>query len=219
MIEELKQRIIAKSGKIRRFEKRIDQFRIDRMFNNDQKKVYKELNGEKIRTNDIPNADESKRFWAKIRTIEKEHNKDAEWLSELKKEFNGKYEQRRVSVTAEKVNKQTRKTPNWKSPGKDGVQGYWIKNITSLHERIAQQIDDILSGTEELPEWLTHGKTVLCQKDLEKGNAVDNYRPITCLPLLWKLLTGIIAEDMYEYLEEERILPEEQKGVAERINF
>jgi len=121
-------------------------------------------------------------------------------------------EQGRVSITAEKVNKQTRKLPNWKSPGKDGVQGHWIKNITSLFERIAQQLDDILSGTEELPEWLTHGKTVLCQKDLEKGNAVDNYRPITCLPLMWKLLTGIIAKDMYEYLEEERILLDEHKG-------
>ena len=29
---------------------------------------------------------------------------------------------------------------------------------------------------------------------------------------MWKLLTGEIAEEMYNYLEREKILPEEQKG-------
>ena len=41
------------------------------------------------------------------------------------------------------------------------------------------------------------GKTLLCVKELEKGNALANVRPITCLPLLWKLLTGILAEELY----------------------
>ena len=67
-------------------------------------------------------------------------------------------------------------------------------------------------GEDDLPEWMTHGRTVLCQKDPQKGNTADNYRPITCLPLMWKLLTGVIAEKMYNYLEQEKILPEEQKG-------
>ena len=67
-------------------------------------------------------------------------------------------------------------------------------------------------GEDDLPEWMTHGRTVLCQKEPRKGNTADNYRPITCLPLMWKLLTGVIAEEMYNYLEREKILPEEQKG-------
>ena len=29
---------------------------------------------------------------------------------------------------------------------------------------------------------------------------------------MWKLLTGVIAESMYGYLERNNILPEEQKG-------
>ena len=59
---------------------------------------------------------------------------------------------------------------------------------------------------------MTHGLTVLCQKEPQKGNTGENYRPITCLPLIWKLLTGAIAEEMCNYLEREKILPEEQKG-------
>ena len=67
-------------------------------------------------------------------------------------------------------------------------------------------------GENYLPESMTHGHTVLCQKDPQKGNTTDNYRPITCLPLMWELLTVVIAEEMYNYLERETILPEEQKG-------
>ena len=48
--------------------------------------------------------------------------------------------------------------------------------------------------------------------DPRKGNAVENYCPIKCLPLMWKLLTGVIAEEMDDYLEQEKFLPEEQKG-------
>ena len=67
-------------------------------------------------------------------------------------------------------------------------------------------------GVDDLPEWMTHGCAVLCQKEPQKGNTTDNnYQPITCLPLIWKLLTGVIAEEMYNYFEREKIFPEEQK--------
>ena len=52
---------------------------------------------------------------------------------------------------------------------------------------------------------------MLCQKDPAKGNSVENFRPITCLPLMWKLLTGI-SGDMYCFMENENLLLEEQKG-------
>ena len=50
-----------------------------------------------------------------------------------------------------------------------------------------------------------HGCTVLCQKDPRKGDVVKNYCPITCLPLMWRLLTGVIAAEMYDYLKQETL--------------
>ena len=41
--------------------------------------------------------------------------------------------------------------------------------------------------------------------------AASNYRPITCLPLVWKLLTGVIAE-VYRFLDTNVLLAQEQKG-------
>ena len=105
-----------------------------------------------------------------------------------------------------------RKMPNWKAPEKDGVQGYWLKNLTSLHPCIPVQPNQIFDGERPLPYWMTVGKTVLYQKDLAKGSAVDNYRPISCLPLIWNLMTGMLAEKMYSDLERESVLPSEQNG-------
>ena len=49
-------------------------------------------------------------------------------------------------ITAEKIMKQCRRMPNRKAPGKDGVQGYWVKNLSNLHGRIAIQMNKILMG-------------------------------------------------------------------------
>ena len=61
-----------------------------------------------------------------------------------------------------------------------------------------------------VPSWLTRGRTSLLQKDKSKGNVASN-RPITFLPLIRKLLKGEIADQLYAYLDQEKLLPEEQK--------
>ena len=40
---------------------------------------------------------------------------------------------------------------NWKALGPDGLQGYWLKNLTSSRERIAAQLHDCLI-TNQTPE-------------------------------------------------------------------
>ena len=89
--------------------------------------------------------------------------------------------------------------------------GFWLKSFSSLHERVRLHLKECLDK-EFVPSWLTRGRTSLLQKDKSKGNVASNYRPITCLPLMWKLLTGVIADQIYAHLDQEKLLPEEQKG-------
>ena len=37
--------------------------------------------------------------------------------------------------------------------------------------------------------------------DDNNNNVASNYRPITCLPLMGKLLTGVIADQIYAHLD------------------
>ena len=84
------------------------------------------------------------------------HSENAEWLKELKQ---GTVEARQedIVITAEMVTARSKKIPDWKSPVPDGVQGYWIKNLTALHERMADHMNDLI-----IPVWMTTGRTVLC---------------------------------------------------------
>ena len=77
-IEELKQRVLAKSAKVKRYEQRIEQFRQNTIFDLEQKKIYAELNGNGIRSNGAPNAEECTKFWGNIWGVRKEHNREAE---------------------------------------------------------------------------------------------------------------------------------------------
>ena len=101
--------------------------------------------------------------------------------------------------------------PSWKSPGLDLVQGLWLKNFIILDESVRLQLKECLDGGF-VPSWLTRGRTSLLQKDKSKGNVASNYRPLTCLPLMWKSLTCVIADQVYAHLDQEKLLPEEQQG-------
>ena len=58
----------------------------------------------------------------------------------------------------------------------DGIDGFWFKKFTSIHDRLALEMNRRLQGTY-VSEWMTKGKTTLNQKDPIKGTAPSNYRP------------------------------------------
>ena len=62
-----------------------------------------------------------------------------------------------------------------------------------------------------VPGWVVERRTILAMKDSLKGTEVGNYRPIACLNLILKPLKRIIIDKTYDHLEENRLLPEEQK--------
>ena len=119
--------------------------------------------------------------------------------------------QEKIDITIGNLKKILGRMPNWKSPGPDLVQRFWLENFSSLHETLRSQLKECLD-IGFVPSWLTRGRTSLLQKGKSKGNVASNYRPITCLPLMWKLLAGVIADQIYAYLDQEKLLPEEQKG-------
>ena len=125
--------------------------------------------------------------------------------------INNNNNQEKIDITTGSLKNILVRMPNWKSPGPELVQGFWLKNFSSLHERVRLPLKECLDSGF-VPSWLTRGRTSLLQKDKSKGNVASNYRPITCLPLMWKLLTGVIADQIHAHLDQEKLLPEEQKG-------
>ena len=48
-----------------------------------------------------------------------------------------------------------------------------------------------------VPSCLARERTPLLQKDKRKCNVANNYRPLTCFPIMWKLLTDAIVDQIY----------------------
>ena len=209
--EELKQRIRIKAEKLKRYKARMTQYRQNKLFPCDQKTLYEELGGKRRETSDPPQADDVRKFWSEVWDKLVQYKEDGEWLVKVEKELEVVKIQNKVVIAKEDVIKQVRKMPNWKSPGLDYIQGFWLERFSSLHQTIADIVNNELQSAS-IFDWMVESCTVLTQKGPTKGNAVGNYRPLACLNLLWKLLTGIITDKLYKHLENEDLLPEEQKG-------
>ena len=118
--------------------------------------------------------------------------------------------QGKIDITTRSLKRILGSIPNWKSPVPGLVQRFWLKNFSSLHERVKLQLKESLNSGF-VPSWLTRGRTLLLQRDKNKGNVASNYKPITCLPLIWKLLACVITYQIYAHLDPGKLLPEEQK--------
>ena len=211
VMDEIKQRILAKSTKIRRYIQRNQQYSQNKMFASNQKRFYNNISNKSNTRQVDPDPEKAKEFWKSLWDVPVSHNKEAQWLKDIKSELTETPKQEDIEITSEDVKQKLSQTPNWKSPGLDGIQGYWLKNYTSLHERIATQLNECVT-TGDIPEWMVESRTTLIMKDPRKRNHADNFRPIACLNLLWKLLTGIVADKTYDHLEANKLFPSEQKG-------
>ena len=105
VIEELKQRITATAAKVRRYQGRVDGYRQNRLFENNQRQFHRELDQEGERCDDDQPVDEEwKQFWGNIWSQSADHKKDAKWLQDLRSEVNVK-KQEKIDTTTGSLKK------------------------------------------------------------------------------------------------------------------
>ena len=135
-----------------------------------------------------PDARETEQFWTKM-WQPKNHNEKAEWINDMTRELEGLAEGLIAEIHIELLRKTLKKISNWKTPRHDGIHGFWFKKFPSIHDRLALEMNKCLQDAQ-VPDWMTKGKTTLIKKDPRKGTFPNNYRSITCLPIIRKILTA-----------------------------
>ena len=78
VIEELKQRISAKTSKLKRYNSRVKQYQQNRTFKNNQKALYEELDEKMRQEQVVPDAGESIKFWSELWDNPVDNNRSAE---------------------------------------------------------------------------------------------------------------------------------------------
>lgn len=86
VIEELKQRIIAKANKVKTYKNRIEQYRQNRLSRVNQGRFYEELEKVENEDRDDQEAEESIQFWNGIWGKPIENGKDADWVKKIREE-------------------------------------------------------------------------------------------------------------------------------------
>ena len=137
------------------------------------------------------------------------HNEEACWIKDqCQHNPSMEWSQIREKEVAEAL----RSPLSWKALGGDQIPNFWLKQLTATHKHIAEILNKLIEG-DFIPEWLTAGVTYLIPKNDYTGNP-KNYRPVTCLPMTYKLITSIISRRMQKYMDNENVLPKERKGCS-----
>ena len=147
----------------------------------------------------LPDPTQATSSWSKLWWEEVGHNEVASWLEDVEVELSTTEVLQVISITVEDIRNGVSKMANWKAAGPDLVQGLWFTKMIGLHSRLQQCLQDCICQGN-VPEWMVRERTVLIQKDTAKGAQASNYRPIACLPVMWRLLTGGMGEKLYPLL-------------------
>ena len=100
-----------------------------------------------------PNAGETKRFWRKI-LEQKDHNKKAKWINNVETELRMLEEGPQVNIYPDGLKTTLKKIANWETPGIDDIHGFWSKRFTSIHDRLATEMNKCIQKTDtRMDDW------------------------------------------------------------------
>lgn len=210
-IDFLKQKVYAWANRIRRYRERVDRFQQNRLFQSDQRKVYRKWEETNPRASDTqpPDATAMTDFWRSIWSVPVGHT-EGSWMSVVERECESIEPMGAVTISLDDVSCAIRTAQNWKSPGPDGLHNFWLKWFRCSHSRLAAQFQQALE-LGSLPSSLTTGVTFLLYKSGSTTEA-KNYRLMTCLPTLYKLLTSILRSKINAHVVANNILATAQNG-------
>ena len=209
-IAEHQAHIKGLAAQIRNKDKRINHQRINKLFAENPRKVYRELISDTIEVDKPPQKEDLETFWRPLYETEKQHQ-EGPWVEKIIESNEPKPKMIGIRFDRETIKRKLTQFGNFKTPGIDRIPNFWLKKLEALHPHLADSFDNLVSNQAELPDWLTRGNTSLLPKSHET-HLPNKYRPICCLNTTYKLLTGIIADAIYDHLDRGDYLEKEQKG-------
>ncbi|CAG5055210.1 unnamed protein product [Parnassius apollo] len=176
-IDDLKQKIAAWGKRIRRFSEGSRRFNQNRLFQSDQKRLYKLLERPKVCVaGQGPDQADIIAFWRGL-WAEPVNHSEGPWMEVVACQGASVTPMDPITITPEDVAEAVRRAPNWKSPGLDGLHHYWLKGFVVCHAVLARQFQGALDQ-KSLPSLFTTGITHLVPKDQDTTDP-SKYRPIT----------------------------------------
>ncbi len=65
----------------------------------------------------------------------KKHNEKVEWINNMTRELEGLKDSPKAEIHTDLLKTTLKKVSNWKTPGHDGIHGFWFNKSTSIQNR------------------------------------------------------------------------------------
>ena len=119
-------------------------------------------------------------------------------------------------VSEEYVYKELCKLKTQKSTGIDEISPIFLKDGASELKGVLTYIINLSIDTENVPDEMKFAKV---KPLFKKGSRLDasNYRPVSILPIVSKILERAVYKQVVDYLDKNNLLYENQSGFWKRI--
>ena len=87
-----------------------------------------------------------------------------------------------------------------KTPGTDGVDKEFLTRFWSMIGKTIYYAQRTFIENEKLNEFLDSGLIKILQKGGTKGELIKDWRPITLLSQIYKLISGVVAKRIKKHL-------------------
>ena len=146
------------------------------------------------------------KYFASVYTVE-----DLSEIPRVPVVYQGNEPLRKINITEERVREKIRKLNPTKSPGPDEL---YPRELKEVEEELSPHLCSIYKASLEqrktVMDWKLQNVTPLFKKGSKKDPG--NYRPVSLTSVPGKILESIIAEDIINHLESNKLLGDSQHG-------
>ncbi|XP_044760842.1 uncharacterized protein LOC123318288 [Coccinella septempunctata] len=210
LCDNLKQKIRALGSRIRRYNERVTRHKNNKLFFQNQKKFFRDLEQGSTEGGDRLELGAAEEYWGEVWSKKTTYDRNMPWIQEAESRI-PTTQMEEINIEGSDIADVLKGSNNWATPGCDNLHNYWWKHFTSVHEILSILLKRSLSDPTLLPSYFTQGQTYLILKGGDPKNP-ENYRPITCLPAVYKILTAIVTKHLNKHLRTHNLMAPEQGG-------
>ena len=193
--------------------KKNQQAKLRKMHKKSPKEYWKYLNSlNKCRKPNAPGLDNFLDFFKDLNS--RKHTEDNDSTDDIVNNVNLDNDDQFLNapISSEEISKCISKLKNSKAPGSDQILNEFIKYSRNQLLPLYVRIFNLILNTGIIPENWVEGLIMPIYKNKGDSMLPENYRPITLLSCMGKLFTAILNERLTLFLDENRILLENQAG-------
>ena len=211
-IAELKHELKVTSQFLRNKKLLAQRNSINKKFQLNQKKVFREWRNKKISIKTTPSKADIETFSSSIWTKSSTHNENATWLKTLERNYCKNVTPKDYQINIKTFKEILTSMKNNGAPAPDKINAYAIKKLPSTHTFLVNAFVDAFDNNKPLPNWLVKGKTTKKLPKNQETGIAKNYRPIACLNITYKLYTSLINKFLENHCTTNNIITMEQAG-------